>query len=129
MPHLISLLYMQIFKPHKLKSLMLELIIFCFYGGDKEFIVIIENGATCNNDQRKYRLSFNKTSLNVAINYLLDNCSLTLGSTCLGQLIEIPVGSDSAPFYICIIMKGSCFFKQKNGISKRIKYFQIFLGL
>ena len=42
--------------------------------------------------------SFNKTSLELGINYLLDNYYFILGSMSFRQLTGIPVGSDQAPF-------------------------------
>ena len=75
-----------------------ELINFCFNDGDKEFIGITRYGAIYTNNQQKYRLSFNQTSLKSAINYLLDNRYLALGSMCFSQLIGIPMRYDPAAF-------------------------------
>ena len=74
-------------------------------------------GAISTNDKQKYRLSFNKLSLKLAINYLLDNCYFTLGSTCFRQLSGTHIGSDPPLLwstYFCIVMKRSVFFKQKK---------------
>ena len=75
-----------------------ELINFCLNDGDKEFIRITRNGAIWTND-KKYRLSCNKTSLKFAVNYLLDNCYFILVSTCFCQVIGISVGSQPTPSY------------------------------
>ena len=83
---------------HKLKSVMSNLINFCFHGGDKEYIAVTNFGAIWTNDKDKYKINFSKTSLKLAINYLLDNCYFTLGTMCFRQLIGIPMGSDPAPF-------------------------------
>ena len=48
---------------------MEELINFCFNDGDREFIVITRYGSIWASNHGKYRLSFNKTSLKLAINY------------------------------------------------------------
>lgn len=48
---------------HKLKSVIEELINFCFNGRNEKCIGIFGYGATWTNNQQKYRLSFNKTSL------------------------------------------------------------------
>jgi len=77
---------------------MSESINFCFNGGDKEFIGITKFGASWTNNKDKYNVTFNKTSLKLAINYLLDNCFFTMGTMCFRQLIGIPMGSDPAPF-------------------------------
>ena len=54
--------------PHdKLKPVMPELINFCFYGGNKEFIGITRYGAIWTKSREKQKLSFNKTSLKMAI--------------------------------------------------------------
>ena len=83
---------------HKLKSVMSELINFCFNGGDKEYIGIYRGNGVWTNDQGKYNITFNKKNLKLAINYLLDNCYFTLGSLCFRQIVGIPMGSDPAPF-------------------------------
>ena len=58
---------------HKLKSMMGELINFCFNGGDKVLNGITKPDASWTNDQQKYNLSFNETPFKLAINCLLDN--------------------------------------------------------
>ena len=42
-------------------------------GGDKEFTGVTRYGAIWTNSEEKYRLSFNKTSLKLVVNYLLNN--------------------------------------------------------
>ena len=59
---------------HKLKSVMGELINFLIINKNVDFLY--------------------KTSLKLAIDYLLDNHYFTLGSLSFCQLIEIPMGSD-----------------------------------
>ena len=81
------------------------------------------------NTQQKHRLSLNKTSSKLAINYLLDNCYFPLGSMCLIELSEIPIWSDPAPLwqtYFYIIIKESGFFKQKYRICVKLASFQLF---
>ena len=67
------------------------------------------------------------------MNYLLDNYSLTLGSTCFGKVIEMPMGSDPAPFMANLVLyyyeRKLLLQVKKSSISKRLEYFQIFLGL
>ena len=87
-----SILYANI--PHcKTKSAMKKLINLCLNIGHKEIIGITRYGATSSNSQEKPRPCCNKTSLKIAINYLLDNSSLTLGS------IFLSVGVWPNPFY------------------------------
>ena len=62
---------------HKLKSVIEELVNFCFNGRNEKCIGIFGYGATWTNNQQKYRLSnnkkyrfsFNKISLKLAITY------------------------------------------------------------
>ena len=70
-----SLLYTNI-SHCKLKSEMKRLInfIFFFNGREEDLFGVTRNGAIWTNDQQKYILTFNKTSLKLAINYLLDKC-------------------------------------------------------
>ena len=84
---------------------------------DKRFI-----GMT--NNQQKYNLSFEKTSLRLAINYLLGNCYITLGGSL--QLIGIPMGFDLVSFKFVLHYEIKCLFQRKKGTSKRLVYFQIF---
>ena len=69
---------------------------FCFNGGDKEFIQMARYGAIWTNSLEKHRLFFNKTSLKLTINYVLDHSYLTLGSTWFRLLIGMSMGSDPA---------------------------------
>ena len=81
------------------------------------------------NTQQKHRLPLNKTSLKLAINYLLDNSYLSLGSMYLSQSSEIPIWSDPTPLwqtYFYIIIKESGFFKQKYRICVKLASFQLF---
>ena len=84
---------------------------------DKRFI-----GMT--NNQQKYNLSFEKTSLRLAINYLLGNCCITLGGS--RQLIGIPMGFDLVSFKFVLHYEIKWLFQRKKGTSKRLVYFQIF---
>ena len=59
-----------------------HLVNFYFIVVDKLFIGITRYGVICIDSWEKYRLSFNKTSLKLAIHYLLDNSYFTLGIMC-----------------------------------------------
>ena len=89
---------------HKLKFLLRELIKFCLNGREKEFIGISKHDAIWTNNQQKYRFSVDKTSLKLAIDYLLDNWYFTLGSTFFRQLIGIPMMSDPASFMANLVL-------------------------
>ena len=58
-------------------------------GGVKEFIGITQYGAIWTNNLWKYRLSFNKIPLKLAISYLQNNCHSTLGRMGFRQLNEV----------------------------------------
>ena len=61
--------------PHNiLKNVMRELINFYFKGGEKEFIVVAKFGATWTDNRNKFKITFDKASLKLAITFLLDNC-------------------------------------------------------
>ena len=77
---------------------------------DKEFIGTINYGAIWNNNQQKHRLLFSKTSLKLAVNYLLNNCYFTLSSTCFRQLIAIPMDSEPSTFGVNFFLY---YFKRK----------------
>ena len=46
----------------------------------------------------KCNITFDKSSLKLAINYLLDQCYFNVGNVIFRQVIGIPMGSDPAPF-------------------------------
>ena len=76
-----------------------ELIDFCFRDGDKEFTWIIRCGAIWTNSRQKYNLPFKKSSLKLAVDYLLENIYFTLRNKIdCRQLIGIPTESDPPPF-------------------------------
>ena len=102
---------------HKLKSLMRELIKFCFNGDVKEFIGITRYGAIWITSWEKYELSFNKTSLKLAISYLIDNSCFTLDSMCFHQLIEIRMGSDPASFMVNLFL----YYSERKCLLQTIK--------
>ena len=64
----------------KLKSVIEELMLFSCYGGDNESSEIIRYSTIWPSNQQEHKLTFNKRSLRSAINYLLGNCYLTIGS-------------------------------------------------
>ena len=74
-----------------------KLINFFLNVGDKEFIVLTKYDAIWTNSRQKYKLSFNKASLKLAINYLLNIHYFTLVSMGFGQLILILIGTYPSP--------------------------------
>ena len=70
----------------KLKSVIEELINFSFNGGVGQFIGITRYGAIWTNNQHRHELIFNKRSLKLEINYLLDNDYFAMGSMCFRQV-------------------------------------------
>lgn len=85
--------------PHgKLKTVLREIINFCFKGGDKKYIEVNKYGAKWVSSRHASNVTFDKRSLKLAINYLLDNCYFNIGDIVLRQVVGIPMGSDPAPF-------------------------------
>lgn len=105
---------------------------FCFGGAKKDFIGIIKYDAIRTNSQKDHRLPFNKTTLTLAINYLLDNCYFSWGSTCLCQLIRISMESNHTPFMVNLLLYyyKRCLLQIKIRISERLVCFrfQVFFG-
>ena len=67
--------------PHnKLKNVSRKLINFCFKGGEKQVIVVSKLGATWTDSKNKFRITFDKASLKLSINFLLDNCFFNFGN-------------------------------------------------
>ena len=92
-----STLYTSI--PHdKLKNALREVINFGFKGGDKFYIGINKYGAKWVQNKSSCAITFDKSSLKLAINFLLDQCYFNVGNLIFRQVIGIPMGSDPAPF-------------------------------
>ena len=58
----------------KLKSVMRELINFCFKSGEKQFIAVRKFGVAETEKKNKVKTTFDKASLKLFINFLIDNC-------------------------------------------------------
>ena len=52
---------------------MREFINFCSKSGEKQFDAVTKFGATWTENENKFKVTFNKGSFAVAINFLLDN--------------------------------------------------------
>ena len=96
---------------------------FFFNCSDKEFIGFYRYVAIWTNDQEKYRLRPNKTSLKLAINYLLSNSYFILGNMRYRKLTGILMGSDlplsMAKVFLCYY-KMKWILQKKNKTCKRI---------
>ena len=106
-----------------------KLINFFLNGGDKEFIVPTRYDAIWANSRQKHKLAFNKTSLKLAINYLLNIHYFTLGSMGFGQLILNLIGTYPPPllansFLNCYERSG--IFKQERDLRKTQIFSNIF---
>ena len=53
---------------------MRELINFCFKGGEKHFIAVAKFRATWTDNKNKFKITFDKVSLKLSINFFLSNC-------------------------------------------------------
>lgn len=50
-------------------------------------------------EENKGKTFFSKTSLKTGINLLTDNCYFNVANVTLKQVIDIPMGTDPAPFW------------------------------
>ena len=76
-----------------------SLIDFCFDGGESKYITVNNYGARWIKNMKDTMISLNKQQIKDAVAYLLLNCYFTVGPTIFCQIIGIPMGSDSAPFF------------------------------
>ena len=69
---------------------MRELINFSFKGSVKQYIAVLEFGGTWTDDKNKFETTFEKASLELAINFLLDNYCFNFGSFHFYKSLESP---------------------------------------
>ena len=97
--------------PHnKLLMVLNSLNDFCFDGGESKFIAVNNYEACWAKNIKDNAICLNKQQIKDAIAYLLSNCYFTVGRKIFCQIIDIPIGSDPAPFlptYSFIFMKVS----------------------
>ena len=108
---------------------MREKMINFFNCSDTELIRFYRYVAIWTNGQEKYRLSPNKTSLKLAINYLPSNSYFTLDSMRYRKLTGIPIGSDlplSMAKLFLYYYKMKWILQTKNKTCKRLDVFKYF---
>ena len=71
---------------------------FCSKGEKKQFIAIKKFGATWTDNENKFKVTFNKASLKLAINFLLDNCFFSLVNLSFRKMTGISMDSDQGPW-------------------------------
>ena len=76
---------------------MKEAVDFCFKDRQRKYMTITKYGETWVNNTNKYNISFDKKTLKLAINYLLDQYFFDVGSLTF-QTIGNPMESEPAPF-------------------------------
>ena len=64
----------------------------------KQFIAVRKFGATWADNKNKFMITFDKTSLKLAISFFLDNHFFSFSKFSFWQIIGIPKCSDPAPF-------------------------------
>ena len=70
---------------------MRELINFCFKSGEKQFIAVRKFGAAGTEKKNKVKTTFDKASLKLFINFLLDNCFFLILVICtFNKLLAFP---------------------------------------
>ena len=72
------------------------------------FLIYNDCYGICTNNQQKYRLPFDKTSLTLA-NFLLTRQLIPLGIICFRQLIWVSLGFDPSPFLVNLAL---CYYKE-----------------
>ena len=78
---------------------MMKLIYFCFKGEEKQFIAVAKFGAPRTDNTSTFKITFNKTSSKLAINFFPDNRCFNFGSLSFKQIICIPMDSDPETFF------------------------------
>ena len=95
-----STLYTKI--PHeKLLEVMNSITDFCFQGGSHELIsfsLSSKSHARWVANNSKAAIKFSQVLVKEALEYLMNNCFFTFGNKIFRQVVEIPMGSDPAPF-------------------------------
>ena len=81
-----------------------ELINFPFKGGGKEFIPINKFRARLTDNQKKFKITSDKSSLKLAINFLLNNCFFNFGNLFFQQITGTSMGSDPATFIVNLFL-------------------------
>ena len=99
-----STLYTKI--PHdKLLDILYKVVGFVFKAGTRDYIVINKQGcASWSSKKRGHHFVFTKSLLKEAIKFRLHNCFLSIGNIIMIQVIEIPMGSDPAPFFVNLFL-------------------------
>ena len=70
----------------------------------EQYIAITKYAVTCVNNSKKHNISFDKTSLKLSINYLLNQCFFNVNSLTFHQIIGIPMGSSLAFFMVNLFL-------------------------
>ena len=71
-----------------------------FKGGTRDYIIINKQGcASWSSKKRRHHFVFTKSLLKETIKFLLHNCYFSIRNITMIQVIEIPMGSDPAPFF------------------------------
>ena len=81
-----------------------ELINFPFKDGGKEFISINKFRARLTDNQKKFKITSDKSSLKLAINILLNNCFFNFGNLLFQQITGTSMGSDPATFIVNLFL-------------------------
>ena len=80
-----------------------SLIDFCFDGGESKYVTVNNYGAHWVKNIKDNVICLNKQQIKDAVAYLLI-CYFTVGPKIFCQIIDIPMGSDPAPFFCKLIL-------------------------
>ena len=104
--------------PHqKLKSKLSWVSKTAFKSSGKSFISVHKNGASWSNSLREKTLHLDCNKVICLLRWLIDNIYVTFGDNCFRQVIDIPMGTDCAPFLAHLFLFAHEFKwldKQKN---------------
>lgn len=77
-----------------------EIVDFCFRMYASRTLFVSKYGARWVSKPSANSLAFDKDSVKIAIEYLMNNCFFTCGDCVYRQVICIPMGSEPAPFMV-----------------------------
>lgn len=103
----------------------------------EQYIAITKYAVTCVNNSKKHNISFDKTSLKLSINYLLNQCFFNVNSLTFRQIMDTAMGKNFRVLTInflldqCFFDVGSLTFHQIIGIpmGSSLAFFMINLFL
>ena len=86
--------------PHdKLTYVLNEITDFAFKGGTRDYVTVYNSGAFWSQSKSKTGRSYSLQEIKSCLEFLKNNSFFHVGSKIFRQVIDIPMGSDPAPFF------------------------------